>query len=349
MGSRPLRVILKQLGSSIAFKWLLLSLLLLSLAPAALRLRLLRLLKMGARCFRSGISGPDSDIIPASDLQSGRYHGTQGSGERVGSSCEWVLWNELDQADELQKLQLAQFYQVLTSGCCGQEASTTVHSELLQDHPDAVSRHPINLSDPAAAAESNSNSSSVTRESLTFCEPVIPRDYDGIELADPLAPGSAVDLLASFQAGLPLAEKYAAMLVAQGISVLEQEANIPTLSRPTVESPLTVVGDLHGSLEDLGEIIKRWGVPSAASRYIFNGEQLSRECRQQLRQRQQLFKGVSAAFHGSASSCRGSGSSSRGSVSSFSVSAQARRQRSRLHTVAQDTQQFIMRNDRTID
>ena len=251
---------------------------------------------MGARCFRSGISGPDSDIIPASDLQSGRYHGTQGSGERVGSSCEWVLWNELDQADELQKLQLAQFYQVLTSGCCGQEASTTVHSGLLQDHPDAVSRHPINHSD--SAAESNSNSSSVTRESLTFCEPVIPRDYDGIELADPLAPGSAVDLLASFQAGLPLAEKYAATLVAQGISVLEQEANIPTLSRPTVESPLTVVGDLHGSLEDLGEIIKRWGVPSAASRYIFNGEVAVEGV-------SAAVEAASAAFQGSVSSCRG--------------------------------------------
>ena len=269
MVSRPLRVILKQLGSSLAFKCLLLALLLLSLAPAALRLRLLRLLKMGARCFRSGILGPDSEIIPASDLQSGRYHGTQGSGERVGSSREWVLWNELDQADELQKLQLAQFYQVLTSE---QEACTTENLGLLQDDSDTVSRHSINHSDSAAAAESNSNSSSVTRESLTFCEPVIPRDYDGIELADPLAPGSAVDLLASFQAGLPLAEKYAATLVAQGISVLEREANIPTLSTPTAESPLTVVGDLHGSLEDLGEIIKRWGVPSATSRYVFNGE-----------------------------------------------------------------------------
>jgi hypothetical protein len=56
------------------------------------------------------------------------------------------------------------------------------------------------------------------------------------------------------------------MLIDQAMPILAQQSNVVRLSTPTKEAPLTIVGDLHGSLEDLTEIIRQFGTPSFESR-----------------------------------------------------------------------------------
>jgi len=103
-------------------------------------------------------------------------------------------------------------------------------------------------------------------------------DYTGIQLDNPLQPGSARDLLQSFLAGQPLAEKFALSLLEQASAILEAQPNRSVLPAPTALEPLTIVGDLHGNLQDLNAIFQKYGTPDSASkrRFLFNGDFVDR-------------------------------------------------------------------------
>ena len=58
--------------------------------------------------------------------------------------------------------------------------------------------------------------------------------------------------------------------------MLSQEPNCCSIATPTEASPLTVVGDLHGSINDLNAIITKYGPPGPRSRYLFNGDFVDR-------------------------------------------------------------------------
>lgn len=130
-------------------------------------------------------------------------------------------------------------------------------------------------------------------------------DYKGIAVADPLAPGTGMDLMASFISGQTLDSKFAAMicdqvrtpkpsppgtfrivLIAcltlgahvchQAIRALEPLPNVSRMSAPTPDSPICIVGDLHGELKDLEQILEIHGPPGPKSRYVFNGDFVDR-------------------------------------------------------------------------
>ena len=47
---------------------------------------------------------------------------------------------------------------------------------------------------------------------------------------------------------------------------------LPNIVPVTVPARVTVVGDLHGQLDDLLAIFKLQGLPSSRNRFIFNGQ-----------------------------------------------------------------------------
>lgn len=62
-------------------------------------------------------------------------------------------------------------------------------------------------------------------------------------------------------------------LIEKATSILQNE---PTFNRVVAEGETHVVGDLHGSLEDLARIISLKGYPSTLNKYIFNGDFVDR-------------------------------------------------------------------------
>ena len=71
-----------------------------------------------------------------------------------------------------------------------------------------------------------------------------------------------------------------------------ESANVVMMPAATAVSPVTIVGDLHGSMEDLEYIIDTYGLPGANSRYIFVGDYADRGRSLSLCMWRQLFSSV---------------------------------------------------------
>lgn len=153
----------------------------------------------------------------------------------------WKLWNALDIAEEADKTKLARFFSRLKS------------------------KGAKNLQDP-------------TPEDLELTLPLELAETGGtgLILTEPLAPGSGRDLLKYFGSGLKLHMRYAVIVVRSAVAVLRNEPNVVNIPGPTQESPVVVVGDLHGSLPDLICILEKYGWPSKSQRYVFNGDFVDR-------------------------------------------------------------------------
>ncbi len=85
-------------------------------------------------------------------------------------------------------------------------------------------------------------------------------------------------MMDNFQAGILLDAPTVIRIVAQTITMLEA---LPNVVEAKVVDPakITVVGDLHGQLEDLLRIFQLNGLPSPRNQYLFNGDWVDRgEC-----------------------------------------------------------------------
>mmetsp|Transcript_5040 Transcript_5040/g.9282 ORF Transcript_5040/g.9282 Transcript_5040/m.9282 type:complete len:794 (+) Transcript_5040:252-2633(+) len=82
-------------------------------------------------------------------------------------------------------------------------------------------------------------------------------------------------MMDNFQAGILLDAPTVIRIVAQTIDLLEP---LPNVVEAKIVEPasLTVVGDLHGQLEDLLHIFQLNGLPSARNQYLFNGDWVDR-------------------------------------------------------------------------
>lgn len=66
------------------------------------------------------------------------------------------------------------------------------------------------------------------------------------------------------------------MILKQASSVLENSPPVSIIPAPTGRCVVTVVGDLHGDLADLTEILKITGYPNPNNILIFNGDFVDR-------------------------------------------------------------------------
>ena len=73
---------------------------------------------------------------------------------------------------------------------------------------------------------------------------------------------------------------------------MRESANVVMMPAATAASPVTIVGDLHGSMEDLEYIIDTYGLPGPNSRYIFVGDYADRGRSLSLCMWRQLFSSV---------------------------------------------------------
>ena len=108
---------------------------------------------------------------------------------------------------------------------------------------------------------------------------VVDDDYDGPKLpAPPAVPTEehAQKMIAAFRQSKPLHYRYAHELVGR-ITAIHRDAglNVQRIQFPA-NARLTIVGDLHGQLQDLLAILEFQGLPSSTNWYLFNGDFVDR-------------------------------------------------------------------------
>mmetsp|Transcript_28813 Transcript_28813/g.36128 ORF Transcript_28813/g.36128 Transcript_28813/m.36128 type:complete len:885 (+) Transcript_28813:145-2799(+) len=104
----------------------------------------------------------------------------------------------------------------------------------------------------------------------------VEEDYDGPHLDfNPLTLDQVLDMLEHFKQGHILHIKYGFEILNRTKKILSSE---PTLQEITIADgkKLTVVGDIHGQLQDLFSIFTINGLPGPENEYLFNGDFVDR-------------------------------------------------------------------------
>jgi diadenosine tetraphosphatase ApaH/serine/threonine PP2A family protein phosphatase len=99
--------------------------------------------------------------------------------------------------------------------------------------------------------------------------------YDGVRLHFPLRRSEVLSMLDLFKKGKSLHYRYVAQML---VHFKKSEVKTPTVQHITINDgeKFTVVGDLHGQLQDLFTIFTINGLPSPTNRYLFNGDFVDR-------------------------------------------------------------------------
>jgi hypothetical protein len=100
-------------------------------------------------------------------------------------------------------------------------------------------------------------------------------DYDGPHISVPPTLKDIVSLLKCFKAGGTLHLKYAMQIIQAVTKIYEDQPTVQVLPLPN-GTKMTIVGDLHGQLQDLFTIFTINGLPTPTNQYFFNGDFVDR-------------------------------------------------------------------------
>ncbi|CAF0704316.1 unnamed protein product [Brachionus calyciflorus] len=103
----------------------------------------------------------------------------------------------------------------------------------------------------------------------------IESSYKGMHINLPITKNIFYDLIENFKQNKPLHAKYVILILEETVKALKKLKNINVVST-NVSKNITVIGDLHGQLDDLMLIFYKNGLPSEDNPYIFNGDFVDR-------------------------------------------------------------------------
>lgn len=114
-----------------------------------------------------------------------------------------------------------------------------------------------------------------TVSEVAVSEIKIDPEYAGPHLVWPLELSNVLEILDSFKTTQILHYKYVLEILKESVKSL---APLPTLQEITVVEgeKITVIGDLHGQLQDLFSIFSINGLPTRTNKYLFNGDFVDR-------------------------------------------------------------------------
>ncbi|ETW02752.1 hypothetical protein H310_05251 [Aphanomyces invadans] len=173
------------------------------------------------------------------------------------SSTQWKLFNDLENREEAEMFELSSFLRALHDHM----PSTDVdYGDLGPPPPTDSLRMQHQVSWHAAATID------------------ITDMYEGILLNDPLTKEDAHNLVESFKRGQKLHRNFAMHILTAALQLFQHKPNITEVSI-TPSPHITIVGDLHGQLDDLLLIFRENGMPGPENPYIFNGDIVDRGTR----------------------------------------------------------------------
>ncbi|ETW02748.1 hypothetical protein H310_05247 [Aphanomyces invadans] len=166
-----------------------------------------------------------------------------GSTDDRFSLTQWKLFNDLETREESDLLELTSFLHALHEYMPSRDDNSLSSNQLSM----AMSRAQIDISDM----------------------------YKGIRLDNPLTPQNAIDLVDGFKRHQPLHRDYAMQILFSTLAMLQDKPNVTYLDIAP-HPHITVVGDIHGQLDDLLLIFDANGLPSPTNPYVFNGDLVDR-------------------------------------------------------------------------
>lgn len=184
---------------------------------------------------------------PAATKIQGVWKSHQARNERLNLT-HWKIFNDLENREEADIYELSEFLQAVQEYMPLEE----VNKEMPQQ--DTLSK----------------------QLSLAAVDIDISEMYHGIILNNPITQKNVDDMMDSFKRGQLLHKKYVHQILLSAISVLQMMPNVKhvKIQKPAIH--ITIVGDLHGQLDDLLLIFRENGVPSNTNPYVFNGDFVDR-------------------------------------------------------------------------
>jgi len=106
----------------------------------------------------------------------------------------------------------------------------------------------------------------------------IPVEVDSatLHLPERITQPVVTDLLRYFNHGGRLHHKDVLAILGASKDIMATAPSVTRIPKPTGKEVITVVGDLHGSFNDLSEILKTVGIPRAGNTIVFNGDLVDR-------------------------------------------------------------------------
>ncbi|TYZ58730.1 hypothetical protein PybrP1_010812 [[Pythium] brassicae (nom. inval.)] len=181
-------------------------------------------------------------------------------GEDVISN--WKLFNDLENREEADVLNLSVFLDALTRYFPGLDKDTAGASEL------------DGGATPPPPADALALGKTVSEQVVGHID-IANMYVHGKELDAVITLANAQDMIESCRNGQKIQRHVLVRVVNEAMALFRRE---PTLVEFTVApaNHVTVVGDLHGQLDDLLLIFRENGLPSAANPYVFNGDFVDR-------------------------------------------------------------------------
>ncbi|XP_042891839.1 serine/threonine-protein phosphatase with EF-hands 2-like isoform X2 [Penaeus japonicus] len=174
----------------------------------------------------------------------------------------WTIFQTIEYAGEQDQMKLYNFFNALLT-----HMGTGSINEIME----ALS--------PRASPTGDEQEADVSTKTLleeAWLEEVpVESSYKGPRLSMPLTTDSIHEIIDAYKKKKPLHARYVYMILREGVRVLRQRTTI-THATTAISGQITVVGDLHGKLDDLLTILYKNGLPSTDNPYVFNGDFVDR-------------------------------------------------------------------------
>ncbi|XP_045134039.1 serine/threonine-protein phosphatase with EF-hands 2-like isoform X2 [Portunus trituberculatus] len=175
----------------------------------------------------------------------------------------WTIFQSIEYAGEQDQMKLYNFFNALL---------THMANGKMTEVMEALS--------PRASPTTDDDEDEITTKRLleeAWTEEVpVEGSYKGPRLTTPLTTDSIHLLIEAFKKKKQtLHARYVYLLLREGVRVLRQRATIMHAST-AISGQITVIGDLHGKLDDLLTLLYKNGLPSTDNPYVFNGDFVDR-------------------------------------------------------------------------
>ncbi|KAL7631526.1 UNVERIFIED_CONTAM: hypothetical protein RMT77_018167 [Armadillidium vulgare] len=170
----------------------------------------------------------------------------------------WTIFQSIEYAGEQDQMKLHNFFNALLIHI-GEKGTTSLL--------DALS--------PSSSPTQDSRRPSKLGESFRIEETIVESAYKGFHLKFPVSTNVIHELIESLKKKKVVHPKYVCLLLREAAKELRKRPTVMNAST-AISKQITIVGDLHGKLDDLLTILYKNGLPSTDNPYIFNGDFVDR-------------------------------------------------------------------------